>query len=184
MTMTEMLLTPNKYSRPQRPLSGVKAIVLHWFMSPGQSARSVWAWWDGRRLGDRGYGSAHVIIDDADTILAVPLDEMAYHVGSQTYTDFALQYIGSYPNAHAIGVELAHADMTGRPSSTVWQKAVDVCVDLCRRFDVPVSMIVTHFDVTGMQPHWNGAPCHRWFVERPGELARFQAEVRARVNVT
>lgn len=175
--MTPALLTPNAYSRPQRTLNQVNAIVIHWFMAPKQTARTVREYWERRKDGGGGYGSAHIAIDDRETLLCVPLDEMAYHVGSDSYTQFAEYDVGHYPNAHAIGVELAHDDMTGKPSYDVWNKAVRVCIDLCDRFRLPESRIVTHFDITGMRPHWNGIPCHRWFVEQPGEMARFRAEI-------
>lgn len=176
--MTEALLTPNPHSRPGRRLGAVLAIVLHWYAHPGQSARGARQWWEDRKGGGNGYGSAHIAIDDREALLCVPLHEVAYHVGAETYTRFQQDALGAYPNGHTIGVELAHEDWTGRPSLTVWETALSVVAGLCDRFGVRESAIVTHWDVTGMRPHWNGVPCHRWFVEQPGELARFRHEVR------
>lgn len=176
--MTEALLTPNRWSRPQRSLGVVRAIVLHWYAHPKQTARGARGWWEARKDGARGYGSAHIAIDDRETLLCVPLDEIAYHVGADTYTQFGYEHLCNYPNACTIGVELAHDDWTGKPSLTVWEKAVTVAAELCDRFRLPETMIVTHFDVTGSRQHWpRGYPCHRWFVEQPGELARFRAEI-------
>lgn len=175
--MTKRLLTKNQYSRSGRRLSGVKAIVIHWFAAPGQTANDVWHYWESRKDGTNSYGAAHIIIDDRSTVVAVPLDEIAYHVGSDEYTQFASDHIGSYPNGHTIGVELAHDDWTGKPTFDVWGRAVGVCRELCARFTLPPDKVVTHWDVTGMRPHWNGRPCHRWFVEQPGELARLRAEI-------
>jgi len=176
--MTEALLTPNKWSRPQRKLSEVKAIVLHWYMHPGESARGAREWWEMRKSGTSGFGSAHVAIDDRETLLCVPYDEMAYHVGANTYTQFALEQLSPYPNNCTIGVELAHADWAGKPSLDVWERALSVCIELCRRYRLPPTMIVTHFDVTGHQAKWGQYQCHQWFATQPGELARFRAQVR------
>ena len=177
--MTEALLTPNRYSRPMRALKQVRAIVIHWYAHPGQTARGARQWWEDRKDGGNGYGSAHIAIDDAEALLCVPLEEMAYHVGAETYTRFAYEFLGNYPNAHSIGVELAHEDWTGKPSLTVWEKAISVVADLCDRLRLPESAIVTHFDVTGVRPHWSAGPCHKWFVEQPGELPRFRSDVRS-----
>lgn len=175
--MNERLLTPNPYSRPMRKLLDVRAIVLHWFMAPKQTAAQVREYWERRKDGGGGYGSAHIIIDDREAILAVPLNEMAYHVGADAYTDFAERYIGNYPNSHTVGIEFAHPDMTGKPTLDVWERAISVVQTVAERFSIPESLIVTHWDITGMRPQWNGIPDHRWFVEQPGELARFRAEV-------
>lgn len=175
--MNERLLTPNQYSRPMRKLRTVSAIVLHWFMVPRQTAAQVREYWESRKDGQNGYGSAHIIIDDHEAMMTVPLTEMAYHVGADSYTEFAKRDIGAYPNANTIGVELAHDDMTGRPSLSVWERSVSVVADLIDRFHLPESMIVTHWAVTGMRPQWNGIPDHRWFVEQPGELDRFRHDV-------
>lgn len=179
VTMTENLLTPNPYSRPMRKLRTVNAIVLHWFMAPKQNVHQVREYWERRKDGGGGYGSAHIIIDDRDTILAVPLDEMAYHVGADIYTRFSERYVGNYPNSHTIGVELAHDDMTGKPSADVYMKAITVVAGLVDLFGLPEWLIVTHWDITGMRPQWNGIPDHRWFVEQPGELARFRQDVHS-----
>jgi N-acetylmuramoyl-L-alanine amidase CwlA len=175
--MNKRLLTPNQYSRPMRKLLSVRSIVLHWFMVPKQTAAQVREYWERRKDGGGGYGSAHIIIDNREAILAVPINEMAYHVGSDNYTDFAERHIGNYPNAHTIGIELAHSDMTGKPTPDVWERAISVVANLANRFDIPEHMVVTHWDVTGMRPHWHNIPDHRWFVEQPGELARFRSEV-------
>jgi len=175
--MTEDLLTVNAWSRPGSHLRQVTAIVVHWFGAPGQLATQVRDYWEARKDGQNGWGSAHIAIDDRQTILAIPLNEIAYHVGAEDYTEFALKEIGQYPNAHAIGVELAHHDWGGEPTPDVWLKTVSTLAYLCDRFGLPEGKIVTHWDVTGMRPYWKH-PCHRWFVQHPGELARLRAAVR------
>lgn len=181
MRYTDVYLTPNKWSRPCIPLDRPKAIVLHWFLNPGTSARSAVNWWESRKDGGNGYGSAHIAIDDNEVLRAVPIHERAYHVGALEYTKYSQKIIGPSPNNHCIGVELAHADLTGEPSRMVWDTAADVVADLCRITALDTSCIVTHFDITGMLDKWNGIPDHPWFVQQPGEMARFRAEVAQRL---
>lgn len=182
MKITEKLLTPNKWSRPQKPMLEVRAIAIHFYLNAGQSARGAVAHWERRKHGKSGYGSGHYALDDRETLIVVPTSERAYHVGAlrSEQSDFTRKYLDD-PNAHCIGVELAHADMTGKPSAIVWENSLDLCAMLCALYAVPVHMIVTHFDITGMRAHWKGEPCHKWFVTQPGELARFQSEVKERL---
>lgn len=181
MTIRGELLSPNPWSRPHERMRNVRAVVMHWFMNPGQLASSVVRYWESRKDGQHGFGSAHYAIDDKEIVCAVPPEEVAYHVGSDHYSEFTEGWLGGEPNRCTLGVELAHRDMTGEPSVDVWNAAVALVAKLCAEHDVPTRMIVTHFDVTGMRPHWNGIPCHPWFVRQPGELARFRQEVQERI---
>ncbi len=180
--ITEALLSTNIWSRPQKPMLDIRAIAIHFFLNAGQSARGAVAYWEQRKYGRTGYGSGHYALDDKEMLIVVPTSERAYHVGAlvKDQTPLTRKYLDD-PNAHCIGVELAHADMTGEPSDIVWMNLVELCAILCDRFRIPVHMILTHFDITGMRPQWNEIPCHRWFVEQPGELARLQAEVKERI---
>ena len=180
MRITDKLLTPNIYSRPQKPIIEVRAIVLHWFMDPGKSSKGAIDWWEKRKNGKNGYGSGHYAIDDDGILLAVPTAEIAYHVGAEEYTDFAYSYLEGKPNNYTIGVELAHGDWTGEPSLVVWNHAVELARLLCDMYSVPESRIVTHWAITGMRPYWNGKPCHKWFTTQPGELDQFRSDVRGR----
>ncbi len=180
MKITEKLLTPNTWSRSQKAIREVRAIVLHWFFDPGKSARGAVAWWEKRKNGKNGYGSGHYALDDKEILIAIPTTEVAYHAGSDTYTDFANSYLEGKPNYYTLGVELSHTDMTGKPSLTVWNNAVELVKLLCEMYNVPESMIVGHWDITGMRPYWHGHPCPKWFTTQPGEFAQFRADVRGR----
>lgn len=59
----EKLLTPNKYSRPQKKLIGVRGIVVHWVANPKISALANRNFFENRKFGKTNYGSAHYIID-------------------------------------------------------------------------------------------------------------------------
>jgi len=113
-------LSPNEYSRPQRPLEEVKAIVLHWVANPGTSAQANRDFFELRKDGNHGYGSAHYIVDDHEIVEAIPIGEMAYHVGAHSYTEFARTCLSTYPNDCTIGIELCHPDNTGKFTKTVW----------------------------------------------------------------
>ncbi len=80
-------LTPNKYSRPQKKLGEIKAIVIHWVANPNSKAISNRNFFESRKNGKKGYGSAHFIIGlQGEIIQCLPEGEQAYHVGAKHYT--------------------------------------------------------------------------------------------------
>lgn len=170
MQITKAHLTPNEYSRPQKPLLSTRAIVLHWVGNPSTSARANRDFWESRKDGGNGYGSAHLIVDDREIIEAIPLFEMAYHVGAESYTPFALEFLSSYPNNCTLGIEMTHPDWTGRPSEDTWQRTVRLVADLLLSQRLKAHNITTHHAITGKD-------CPRWMVRHPAELERFRWDV-------
>lgn len=168
--MTRLHLTPNEYSRPGKKLGAVRAIVLHWVENPGSSARANRNFFESRRAGTTGYGSAHYIVDDRETIEAIPSNEMAYHVGADEYSPFALEFLSSYPNNCTIGVEMCHPTASGKPTEEVWQRTVRLVRDLLLANTLQPHRITTHNAITGKR-------CHKWFVNHPDELERFRWDV-------
>lgn len=168
----EKLLTPNEWSRPQRPLEQVRGIALHWVGNPNTSAEFNWRFFEGRKNGREGYGSAHYIVDPHEVIRCVPEHEMAYHVGGEQYTEEALRRWGPYPNACLLGVEMCHPDWSGRFEDATIAQARFLCAYLCWRYDLnPNSEIVRHFDVTGKL-------CPRFYVEHEDEFEKFKDSVK------
>lgn len=163
-------LTPNEWSRPQKPLLSTRAIVMHWVGNPGTTAQNNRDFWESRKDGRKGYGSAHLVVDDKEVVEAIPLFEMAYHVGSKDYSQFATEFLSSYPNNCTIGVEMCHPDWTGRYTEETWQRAVRLVADLLLANRLRPHHITTHHHITGKE-------CPRWFVHHPPELERFRWDV-------
>jgi len=171
----EKYITPNRYSRPKTKINKIKGIVIHWVANPNTSAIANRNFFENRKYGQSGYGSAHEIIDlNGDVILCIPKDEMAYHVGSKTYTDDALIYLSSYPNNCTYGIECTHIDWNGVMNNETYQTLVQRCADLCIEFDLnPIKdkVLWLHKEVVG----WKD--CHKWFVDNPQEWINFKDKV-------
>ena len=58
----QKLLTINEWSRPNRSLKPIKAIVLHWLADAKGTPTSVFNWFESRKKGKTGYGSAHFCV--------------------------------------------------------------------------------------------------------------------------
>ncbi|MCT4660312.1 MAG: N-acetylmuramoyl-L-alanine amidase [Tissierellales bacterium] len=170
----ENFITPNKYSRPQRPLKKIKALVIHWVANPNSSAKANRNYFENRKGGNFSYGSAHEIIDlDGDVMLVIPPNEMAYHVGSSKYTKDALARLSNYPNDCTYGIECTHIDWDGNMTKETLETLANRCADLCRTYDLnPITDIWTHKQVVG----WKNCP--KYFVDHRDEFEAFKIKVK------
>jgi N-acetylmuramoyl-L-alanine amidase len=168
------LLTPNQYSRPQKNLIKVKAIVVHWVANPKSSALSNRNYFENRKNGKLNYGSAHEIIDlNGDIVACVPKSEITYNCGSKTYTQRCLNELGNCPNSCTYGIECTHIDWAGKMTDATYNTLVERCADLCKEFNLnPLKNIWTHKEVVG----WKD--CHKWFVDHPDEWQKFKERVQ------
>lgn len=178
MKIEKDLLTMNEYSRPHRPLIGVLGLVLHWTGSAGVSARQIRDYFESLKDGESGrYASAHYIVGtDGEVIQAIPEAEMAYHCGSETYTQFALERFSDYPNNCTLAIEMCHPDWDGQFTKETMRSVIELCTKLCRKYGLdPIHDITTHHAVVG----WKACP--KWFTEHPDDLCLLKALVRDKV---
>ena len=191
MQIIHDFLTKNEYSRPGKKLQKVLAIVIHWTANPGANAKENRDFFESKKTGMSGYGSAHYIIDQNGIIIAaVPENEVAYHCGSsdkdpasgKVYTDEARRRFGKYasenssPNLCTIGVELCPKDADGNFTNATINTAVELCADICRRYELPAQAITTHHDVVG----WKDCP--KLWTEKPYLLTAFQYTVDDKIQ--
>jgi N-acetylmuramoyl-L-alanine amidase len=188
MKVIEAYLTPNQYSRPQTPLVAVKGLVVHWVANPGSSAMANRNFFENRKNGNDGYGSAHDIIDlNGDLIRCLPYDEMAYQVGSsqpyapgtnQIYTPKAWEKLNThasnvqpYPNNCTIGVECTHIDWDGTMTNETFETLLIWCVENLMKYNLTVDDLYLHKEIVG----WKD--CHMWFVKNPDKWDAFKRDV-------
>lgn len=172
MNVEKDLLTVNKYSRPGTKLKEVKGLVVHWVANPNTSAKANRNFFENRKSGKSGYGSAHYIIDLNGTVLqCIPSSELSYNCGAKKYKADAIKRLGSYPNATTLGIECTHTDWNGKMTAETYNSLVELCKDLCMVYKLdPTKDLYRHYDVTGKD-------CHKWFVDHPQEWEKFKREV-------
>jgi LysM repeat protein len=172
MNITKDYITPNPYSRPQKKIVKVKGIVIHWVANPNTSARANRNFFDNRKSGKSGYGSAHFIVGQAGEVLqCMPMEEMAYHTGSNTYTAEAKSRLGSYPNELTLGIECCHVDWDGNMNGATYKSVVELTAFLLKKFGLGIDDIWTHQEVVG----WKD--CHRLFYKNPSLYTKFKGDV-------
>lgn len=169
------LLEPNPYSRPQRRLENKKGIVVHWVANPMSTDYENKEFFNNRQYGKDGYGSAHEIIDlDGSILIVIPDDEMAYHVGSNSYVDGILDRLNtSYPNNCLYGIEFTHPDWTGEPNPITRKALVYRLAELCDEWNLdPIEDIYRHYDITGKN-------CPKYYVDNEDEFIELKREVKS-----
>nr|DAI66243.1 MAG TPA: N-acetylmuramoyl-L-alanine amidase [Caudoviricetes sp.] len=143
MKITDALLTPNKYSRPQIPLKSVKKVVLHYVGNPKSSAMANRNYFENQKNGGR-YVSSHYIVGLSGEILrCVPENEVAY--------------CSNQANTYSISIECCHPDATGKFTDATTDSAAELCAYLLKKYGLSVNDLIRHYDVTGKQ-------CPLWFV--------------------
>lgn len=143
MTITDVLLTPNKYSRPQIPLKNVKKVVLHYVGNPKSSAEANRNYFENQKNGGR-YVSSHYIVGlEGEILRCVPENEVAY--------------CSNQANTYSISIECCHPDATGKFTDATTDSAAELCAYLLKKYGLTVNDLIRHYDVTGKQ-------CPLWFV--------------------
>ena len=189
MNIKDELLTVNDYSRPGKELLSVLGIVMHWTGVPNQPAEQVRQFFENRKTGMGGYGSAHYIVDmDGSIIRCIPENEVAYHCGSSVtdpvsgliYTDYARRKFGAFakdyktlsPNLVTIGIELCPKNfINGDFTDETIQSAAELCADILARNNMTENDITTHHNVVG----WKCCP--KLWTNNPALFAAFKLSV-------
>ena len=193
MKIIKRYLTPNEYSRPKRKRAETLGIVMHWTANPYASAQDNWQYFEARKSGAGGYGSAHYIIgQDGAIIQAMPENEVAYHCGTsqkdpasgKVYTDYAREKYGHYavrwqnesPNLCTVGIELCPTDYEGHFSAETINAAAELCTEICKKRKLTAHDITTHHDIVG----WKDCP--RLWTQKPELLDAFRASVKDKIT--
>ena len=182
-------ITPNEFSRPQKKRQCMLALVMHWTANATMSAQAIRDFFDAKKTGAGGYGSAHYVVGQKGEIIAcVPENEIAYHCGSsaidpasqRVYTDEARARFGAYaadsahtsPNFCTIGVELCPVNLAGDFSEATIKAAAELAATILHRYRLDERAITTHHDVVG----WKDCP--RSWTAHPELLESFRADVK------
>jgi N-acetylmuramoyl-L-alanine amidase CwlA len=173
------LLTVNEYSRPGIKIGQPKGLVVHWFANPMSTAMNNRNFWESRKFGTKGFGSAHELINlDGNVVIAIPTNEEAYHVGaeSQFYKPAAVKAFGYHPNSYLYGIECAHLDWQGHMTPETYSTLVDRCSMYCKMWKLnPLKDIWRHYDITGKM-------CHRLFVDNNDAWQKLLQDVNNKMN--
>ena len=134
MTIQEMFLTPNKYSRPQIPLKEVKKIAVHYVGNPNTSALSNRNYFENCKEGGR-YVSSHYIVGlKGEVIQCIPLNEWSYCTNQA--------------NGYSISIETCHPKSDGIFNDSTYISLCELCAMLLKKFNLTTNDLIRHYDIT------------------------------------
>ncbi len=153
-TVKQEYLTPNPYSRSQKALKKVNAIVVHYTANANTSAESNRSYFNGLATSHTTRASAHFIIDPDGTILQIiPLNEVAY---------------ANYPrNYDTISIECCYKDTNGKFTNATYQSLIALVKALMSAYHLDSGDVIRHYDVTGKL-------CPLYYVRNPKEWTLFK----------
>lgn len=193
MTVEKFYLSENDYSRPCNKIREVLGLVIHWTANSSMDALHVRDFFEAKKSGMGGYGSAHYVIGQKGEIVqCIPESEIAYHCGSsavdpassRVYTDEARKRFGKYaidykttsPNFCTLSIELCPIDRDGNFSQETIESAIALCADILSRYGLCENDITTHHDIVG----WKDCP--RLWTKNPCLLDAFRQDVKRRLS--
>lgn len=173
MEIIKNLLTPNKYSRPQRKLENVTKIAVHYVGNPGSSAEGNRNYFESLKVGKSYttkngqkaylYASSHYIIGLKGEIMqCIPEEEWAYCTNAA--------------NKYSISIECCHPASDGKFTNETYNSLVELCADLCIRYELnPLTDLIRHYEITKKI-------CPKWFVDNPKEWDLFKLKVKEKID--
>ena len=164
MKITEMFLTPNKYSRPGIKLEKVTKIAVHYVGNPKSTAKNNRDYFENLKDTHERYVSAHFIIGlEGEIIQCIPLNEWSYCTNQA--------------NGYSISIECCHPNSTGKFNKATEDSLVELCAFLCKEFGLSADDVIRHYDVTGKH-------CPLWYVSHPEDYTVFKERVRTAISGT
>lgn len=153
----QMLLTPNKYSRPGKALNSVKGIVIHYTANPGSTAEENRNYFENLRKKKTTYASSHFVVGiDGEIVQCVPLDEIAYASNDR--------------NKDTISIECCHPNKDGKFTKKTYNSLIQLVSWLCGKYNLKKDAIIRHYDVTGKM-------CPKYYVEHEDAWKKFKNDV-------
>lgn len=153
----EDLLSLNPYSRPGIALEQVNDVIIHYVGNPNTTAAQNRSYFQGLAESGATYASSNLIVGlEGETLLCVPLDEVAYCSNSR--------------NSDSISIEFCHPDDSGEPTQATYDSLVRLTAWLLELYGLDEDNILRHYDVTGKG-------CPRWYVADEAAWEQFREDV-------
>lgn len=144
------LANKNNYGS-SRSLDKIKYIVIHYTGNDGDSDESNSRYFKNNIV----KASAHYFVDDDSVTQSVPDNYVAWSVGGNKYSDCAKTGGGKFykkcTNTNSISIEICDDVKNGvvYPSAKTIQNALELTKALMKKYNIPASNVIRHFDVTG-----------------------------------
>ena len=169
-TMKKNISNRSNYGKA-RSISKIKYIVIHYTGNDGDTDESNGKYFKNNIV----KASAHYFVDDDSVTQSVPDDFIAWSVGGSKYSNCNQtgggKYYGKCTNTNSISIEICDDVKNGKvyPSAKTIENAIELTKSLMKKYNIPASNVIRHFDVTGKTcpAYWCGSATknNAWLTE-------------------
>lgn len=173
----------------KRDVSAIKYIVIHFTANDGDTDEANANYFKNNVV----KASAHYFVDSDSITQSVKDDYVAWSVGGSKYSNCNQTGGGKFykkcTNANSISIELCDDKKNGiiYPSGATIKKAILLTKLLMRKYNIPASNVIRHFDVTGKlcPSYWCGSDKNNelWRTEFHSKLNE-KSDVAYKIKVT
>ena len=161
-----------------RATDRIRYIVIHYTGNDGDTDES-----NGKYFANNVVkASAHYFVDDDSITQSVPDNYAAWAVGGSKYANSAKtgggKFYGKCNNTNSLSIEICDDVKNGTvyPSAKTIQNALDLTKHLMKKYNVPASNVIRHFDVTGKS-------CPAYWVDEAKWKAEFWNKLGTKASV-
>lgn len=151
LTKIKTTIANSKNFGGSRSTSKIKYIVIHYTANDGDTDENNGKYFKNNVV----KASAHYFVDSDSVTQSVADNRVAWSVGGKKYADCAKtgggKYYGKVTNTNSISIELCDDVKNGTiyPSAKTIENALELTEYLMKKYNIPKSNVIRHFDVTG-----------------------------------
>lgn len=135
----------------KRSVSNIKYIVIHFTANDGDTDEGNGKYFDTANR----KASAHYFVDDDSATISVPDNYVAWSVGGSRYSNYkqtgGAKLYKICTNSNSISIEMCDSLRNGVVMATekTMQNTAELIKSLMTKYNIPISNVIRHFDVTG-----------------------------------
>lgn len=171
LTKIKTILANAKNFGKVRLTKNIQWIVIHYTANDGDTDTNNGNYFKNNVV----KASAHYFVDSDSITQSVKDNVVAYSVGGNKYASCPQtgggKYYGKCYNSNSISIELCDDVKNGvvYPTDKTIENALELTRHLMKKYNVPKSRVIRHFDVTGKicPAYWSGTPAKNklWLTE-------------------
>lgn len=154
-----------------RSAGSIKYLIFHYTGNPTDKAVNNARYFAPGGGNTRNAG-AHYFVDDTSIYRSIPDTKVAWSVGGSGVGTMK----GSITNYNSLSIEMCSTG--SKITDKTMANAIDLAVTLMKKYNIPMSRVYRHYDVTAKQcPGWSG-----WYGSNCPKWTSFKSKLNAKLN--
>mgnify|MGYP000865075753 CR=1 FL=1 len=186
MKVIEKIMTRNDCFRANQKITP-QGIMVHSTATPGVMAGEWFELWN-KSYQDKETSRqvcVHAFLDDKEVYQYLPWDHRGWHAGggaNNTHIGFEICEPAGFTYSHGATMEGYDVEKHEAYFRKVFNNAVDLCVMLCKKFNLTEKDIITHCEGHKLGVASNHADVMHWFPKHGESMDSFRLAVKAKLE--